>query len=85
MLPRSAAIIWIGGEPFLLIGTSSSLQEFAGVLALAVEVNHGRLGNVNPLIYTLSCTANACWRYQGTEGAAVLPSGHPGKQQCSLR
>jgi subtilase family serine protease len=54
VLPRSAAIIWIGGEPDLLIGTSSSVQEFAGVLALAVEVNGGRLGNVNPLIYTLS-------------------------------
>ena len=54
VLPRSAAIIWIGGEPFLVIGTSSSVQEFAGVLALAVEVNGGRLGNVNPLIYSLS-------------------------------
>jgi subtilase family serine protease len=54
VLPRSAAIIWIGGEPDLIIGTSSSVQEFAGVLALAVEVNGGRLGNVNPLIYTLS-------------------------------
>jgi subtilase family serine protease len=54
VLPRSAAIIWIGGEPDLVIGTSSSVQEFAGVLALAVEVSGGRLGNVNPLIYTLS-------------------------------
>jgi subtilase family serine protease len=53
---RSAAIIWIGGEPSLLIGTSSSAPEFAGVLALAVELNGGRLGNVNPLIYTLSAT-----------------------------
>jgi hypothetical protein len=26
----------------------------AGVLALAVELNRGRLGNVNPLIYSLS-------------------------------
>jgi kumamolisin len=55
-LPRSAAIIWIGGEAFLLIGTSSSSPEFAGVLALAVELNGGRLGNVNPLIYGLSST-----------------------------
>ena len=53
-VPRSAAIVWIGGEAFLLIGTSSSAPEFAGVLALAVELNGGRLGNVNPLIYTLS-------------------------------
>lgn len=53
-LPRSAAIVWIGGEPSLLIGTSSSAPEIAGVLALAIELNGGRLGNVNPLIYQLS-------------------------------
>ena len=52
-LPRSAAIVWIGGKPALLIGTSSSSPQFAGVLALAVEKSGGRLGNVNPLIYTL--------------------------------
>ena len=54
VLPRSAAIVWVNGVPELLIGTSSSSPEFAGVLALAVELNGGRLGNVNPLIYTLS-------------------------------
>jgi subtilase family serine protease len=54
LLPRSAAIVWIGGVPNLLIGTSSSSPEMAGVLALAVELNRGRLGNVNPLIYGLS-------------------------------
>jgi subtilase family serine protease len=53
-LPRSSAIIWVGGEADLLIGTSSSSPELAGVLALAVELNGGRLGNVNPLIYGLS-------------------------------
>jgi subtilase family serine protease len=53
-LPRSAAIIWIGGYPELLIGTSSSAPEIAGVLALAIELNGGRLGNVNPMIYGLS-------------------------------
>ncbi|MDP9010367.1 MAG: S53 family serine peptidase [Pseudomonadota bacterium] len=53
-LPRSAAIVWIGGAPNLLIGTSSSSPEMAGVLALAVELNGGRLGNVNPYIYALS-------------------------------
>jgi subtilase family serine protease len=54
VLPRSATIIWFGGQAFLVIGTSSSSPEMAGVLALAVELNHGRLGNVNPLIYGLS-------------------------------
>jgi subtilase family serine protease len=59
VLPRSAVLTWIGGELDLLIGTSASAPEFAGVLALAVEVNGGRLGNVNPLIYTLSLTQTA--------------------------
>lgn len=53
-LPRSLAIIWIGGVPSGVIGTSSSSPELAGILAIAVEKNGGRLGNVNPLIYTLS-------------------------------
>ena len=30
--------------------------ELASVLALAIELNGGRLGNVNPLIYTMSLT-----------------------------
>jgi subtilase family serine protease len=54
LLPRSAVIVWVDDSPVLLIGTSSSSPEMAGVLALAVELNHGRLGNVNPLIYALS-------------------------------
>ena len=54
ILPRSAAIIWVGGVADLLIGTSSSAPEIAGVLALAVEINGGRLGNINPYIYALS-------------------------------
>ena len=53
-LPRSATIVWIGGEAALLIGTSSSSPEIAGVLALAIQLNGGRMGNVNPLIYSLS-------------------------------
>ncbi len=56
VLPRSATIVWIDGQADLLIGTSSSSPEMAGVLALAVELNGGRLGNVNPLIYALSAT-----------------------------
>lgn len=53
-LPRSAAIVWIGGAPNLLIGTSASSPEMAGVLAIAVEKGGSRLGNVNPLIYRMS-------------------------------
>jgi len=54
VLPRSDALIWVGGDLFGVIGTSSASPELAGVLALAVELNGGRLGNVNPLIYSLS-------------------------------
>jgi subtilase family serine protease len=54
LLPRGGIIVWIGETPNLLIGTSSSAPEMAGVLALAIELNRGRLGNVNPLIYALS-------------------------------
>jgi subtilase family serine protease len=53
VLPRSAAIIFVGGAIDVVIGTSSSAPEIAGVLALSVGVN-GRMGNVNPLIYSLS-------------------------------
>jgi subtilase family serine protease len=53
VLPRSATLVWLGGELALFIGTSSSSPQFAGVLALAVELNGGRLGNVNPQLYAL--------------------------------
>jgi subtilase family serine protease len=53
-LPRSFALVWVGGGLAGLIGTSASAPEFAGVTALAIELNGGRLGNVNPTIYTLA-------------------------------
>jgi subtilase family serine protease len=51
--PRSAVILWFDGGVALVIGTSSSSPEMAGVLALNVELN-GRMGNANPRIYDLS-------------------------------
>ncbi|WP_238604301.1 MULTISPECIES: S8 family serine peptidase [unclassified Amycolatopsis] len=33
-------------------GTSQSAPLFAGVLALAVQANHGRLGQINPALYS---------------------------------
>jgi subtilase family serine protease len=54
VLPRSFTLVWIEGGLYGLIGTSSSSPEFAGVMALAIELNGGRLGNVNPQIYSLS-------------------------------
>jgi hypothetical protein len=73
MLPRSAVIVWIGGEADLLVGTSSSSQEMAGVLALAVELNGSRLGNVNPMIYALSATQTI---FGGTKAPKALQIFH---------
>lgn len=50
----SGTIVWLDGRPAVLIGSSSAAPEMAGVLALAVELNGSRLGNVNPMIYGLS-------------------------------
>ena len=58
-LPRSAAIVWIGGAPNLLIGTSSSSPQMAGVLALEVELQGSRLGNYNNTIYHLAALQSA--------------------------
>jgi subtilase family serine protease len=73
-LPRSAAIVWIGGVPNLLIGTSSSSPQFAGVMAQAVQLA-GRQGNVNPLIYTLSALQTL---FGGTRAPAALQFFHRG-------
>jgi subtilase family serine protease len=54
VLPRSAAIVWIGGVPNLLIGTSSASPQMAGVLALDIELQGSRLGNINQQIYKLA-------------------------------
>jgi hypothetical protein len=45
------------------------------VLALAVELNHGRLGNVNPLIYALSATQTL---FGGTKAPRALQFFHRG-------
>jgi subtilase family serine protease len=58
-LPRSAVIVFIAGAPNLLIGTSSSSPQMAGVLALDVELTGGRLGNVNQQLYSLSALQTA--------------------------
>jgi subtilase family serine protease len=58
-LPRSAVIVFIGGVPNLLIGTSSSAPQMAGVIALDVVLAGGRLGNINTQIYRLSALQSA--------------------------
>ncbi|WKK26612.1 S53 family peptidase [Streptomyces olivoreticuli] len=49
-------------------GTSQSAPLFAGVLALAVQLHHGRLGNVNPALYKLGSQGSAAGIVDVTEG-----------------
>ncbi|MFF0149108.1 subtilase family protein [Amycolatopsis sulphurea] len=50
-------------------GTSQSAPLFAGVLALAVQANHGRLGQINPALYTkLGPSGTAAGVIDVTEG-----------------
>lgn len=67
-LPRGGAIVWIGGKPNVLIGTSSAAPEMAGVLARAVSFYRSRQGNVNPIIYTMAARQTA-------QGGVNAPAG----------
>jgi subtilase family serine protease len=49
----------LGGSVVGAVGTSLAAPEFAGLLALKVEAQHTRLGNVNPLLYDLSAANHA--------------------------
>jgi hypothetical protein len=75
-----------GGAPKVLQigGTSASTPSFAGVLALVTQATGGgRLGNVNPLLYTLRSTVLGAFHditianneIQCTTGTAGCPAG----------
>ena len=61
-------------------GTSASTPSFAGVVALLVQATGGgRLGNINPLLYTLdSTTPTAFQRHHAFEQRDQVPNGNPG-------
>jgi subtilase family serine protease len=59
LLPRSFGLYFIEGGLYGYIGTSLSSPQFAGVLAHLIEKEGGRLGNVNPMIYSLSAKQEA--------------------------
>jgi len=50
---RSYVIVAVGGQFYGLIGTSVSSPEFAGAVALMIEMK-GRQGNLNPYLYNLN-------------------------------
>ena len=79
----SAVVAAIGGQYVVLIGTSASAPDFAGLLALAVQRYGYRLGNANELIYTLAAAQKSGiakgiynWRIPGDNG--VYTSGNTG-------
>ena len=51
---RSADVTALGGQFFLLIGTSASAPEFAGLQAIQDQMLGGRAGTANYLIYALA-------------------------------
>jgi subtilase family serine protease len=65
---RSSVVTAIGGSYYLLIGTSASSPEFAGLLAVTEQNLGTRLGNANGYIYPLSALG----------GSSVFRSGIPG-------
>jgi subtilase family serine protease len=69
---RSGVVTAIGGQYFVLIGTSASAPEFAAVLAITEQRMGGaRLGNVNYYIYSLAAGQQFGWDkafHQGIPG-----------------
>ena len=57
-------LLAFNGQYYIVSGTSASAPTFAGLLAIAVQKN-GRLGNANPVLYSLAST-------QASGGASVF-------------
>ena len=56
---RTAVVVAIAGKLYLVVGTSASSPDFAGLLALKIEHLGGRLGNENYEIYALAAAQAA--------------------------
>jgi subtilase family serine protease len=70
-----------GSNPQVLSvgGTSAAAAAFAGVVALADQVTGGRLGNINPLLYTASATTPTAFHDITTgNNEVVCRTGDPG-------
>lgn len=72
---RSSDVTAVGGEFWLLIGTSASAPETAGLLAVQEQRLGSRLGNANGDIYLLNATlGNAVYRHPpGNNGYPTRP------------
>ncbi len=63
---ESFAIIWVGGNRYGVIGTSVSSPEFVGAVALYIQKQKHRVGNLNPYLYQMAALQNASTAPQGT-------------------
>jgi subtilase family serine protease len=70
----SSVITRIGGHYFLLIGTSASSPEFAGLLAVTEQTLGTRLGNANGYIYALSAAGGSTVYRQNIPGNNGYPT-----------
>ncbi len=78
---RSSVVTAVGGNFYLLIGTSAGAPATAGILALAEQNIRQRLGNVNYFIYALAGLPRQQAFHQGIPGNNGLffaPPGVPG-------
>ena len=72
----SSVVTAIGGSFFLLIGTSASSPEFAGLLAVTEQTLGTRLGNANGYIYLTSGLGGELVYRQDIPGNNGLPANH---------
>jgi kumamolisin len=70
----SSDITAIGGQFYLLIGTSASSPEFAGLLAVTEQTLGTRLGNANGYIYALSAVGGSTVYRQNIPGNNGYPA-----------
>lgn len=70
----SSDVTAIGGQLFLLIGTSASSPEFAGLLAVTEQSLGTRLGNANGYIYALSAVGGEAVYRQHIPGNNGYPA-----------
>lgn len=71
----SSDVVAAGGNFYLVIGTSASSPEFAGLLAVTESHLGTRLGNANNYIYALALLGSAVYRTNipGNNGYAATP------------
>ena len=74
----SAAIVAFAGGLYGVIGTSVSSPELVGALALVVENSGGRLGNINPFLWSQGYTQTDLGGAKAAPVAQFYHKGQPG-------